>query len=209
MTTKINAYEAYALHTALKNHFTRPSYDYFKYHGKTQTSLLTFGRRKDKGLYTKLAKLFNSKEELEAFIVANLIAGREWVGDLFEEEALENYKAFTRRNGSISYFFFEDMNVLLSQNSFDSLFKSNANEYPPIINSYLSGEISIQTLAILESIFNYSEALDRRLSADDIIWGKIRLTVRKVSPFLVVDYKTVKKRLLSLLSDVAQDNLLG
>lgn len=196
---KINAYEAYALFLALKNHFTKPNYDYFKYNGRTHATLDSFGRRRDKGLYTKLARLYD-KDKLVTFIVANLLAGKEWVGDLFDEEAEQNYADFTRRSTAITYYFFEDIDTLLRQTAFDSLFKSSPNEYPPIINCYLSGEVSIHTLAILESIFNYSAVLDQRLSPDDIIWGRVRLLVKKVSPFMEYDYQTVKKRLLERLS---------
>ena len=52
----MSPFEAYKLYTAIKNHFTTESYDYFKYNGKVRASEHTFETRKDKYMFYKLSK---------------------------------------------------------------------------------------------------------------------------------------------------------
>ena len=63
----MTAFECYKEYVDLKNHFTKPSYDYFKYNGRVKVSLDKFEQRKDRFLFAKLAK----KTDLEGFLVAN------------------------------------------------------------------------------------------------------------------------------------------
>ena len=49
-------YECYNEYLALKNHFTKPEYDYIKYQGKLRTKVDTFQKRKDRIFFEKLAK---------------------------------------------------------------------------------------------------------------------------------------------------------
>ena len=51
--TENTGFAAFALYNALKLHFTSDSYDYFKYHGKTNVSKQTFTTRKDKYQFYK------------------------------------------------------------------------------------------------------------------------------------------------------------
>jgi len=43
-----SGFSAFALYNAIKLHFTTDSYDYFKYHGKTNVTRDNFAIRKDK-----------------------------------------------------------------------------------------------------------------------------------------------------------------
>ena len=75
-------FAAFALYNALKTHFTSSSYDYFKYHGKTNVSKDTFMKRKDKYQFYKLSRKY-SLVELKDFFVANFIYGSStWVGEM-------------------------------------------------------------------------------------------------------------------------------
>ena len=40
MGAEVSPFEAYQTYLALKQHFTRPSYDYFKYNGKVKVQSL-------------------------------------------------------------------------------------------------------------------------------------------------------------------------
>ena len=43
----ITGYEAFSVYSALKLHFTQKSYDYLKYNGKSNISVIAFENRKD------------------------------------------------------------------------------------------------------------------------------------------------------------------
>ena len=46
-------FEAYTLFLAIKNHFVKADYDYFKYNGKVSASFNSFLARKDKYYFSK------------------------------------------------------------------------------------------------------------------------------------------------------------
>ena len=49
-------FDVYKTYLALKNHFSKPKYDYIKYAGKTRASIEAFNKRKDKYWYEKLSR---------------------------------------------------------------------------------------------------------------------------------------------------------
>lgn len=76
-------FEAYKTYVSLKNHFTKESYDYFKYGGKGKFSESSFEVRKDKYFFYKLSK----QKDLVNYIVSNFVVNENlWVGDLVNEE---------------------------------------------------------------------------------------------------------------------------
>ena len=92
---KMDAFDAYKIYTALKNHFVLDNYDYFKYNKKIKVSHDAFLNRRDKIFF---AKLGNRKDAyLEDFLVSNfLIDTKTWVGELLSDQAEERYKDWKR-----------------------------------------------------------------------------------------------------------------
>ena len=98
-------FESYKLYTAIKNHFTTESYDFFKYNGKVRASESSFETRKDKYMFYKLSK---HKDPLN-FLVANLSENQKlWVGDLFSNDNQTRYNDFIKRRESLTYLFQND-----------------------------------------------------------------------------------------------------
>ena len=61
--TDSTGFAAFALYNALKLHFTSDSYDFIKYHGKTNVSTQTFMKRKDKySFYKRRWSIFNRND---------------------------------------------------------------------------------------------------------------------------------------------------
>ena len=88
----ITAYETFQLYNALKLHFTG-NYDFFKYNGKSNVSVDSFERRKDKYHFYKLSRKYPNKEEMKNFLVANFVENDQmWVGDLLNDGAIDNYR---------------------------------------------------------------------------------------------------------------------
>ena len=77
-----SGFSAFAMFNALKIHFTSDSYDYFRYHGKSNVTADNFSNRKDKYSFYKLSRKYRL-EDLKNFYVANLLEKDvNWIGDI-------------------------------------------------------------------------------------------------------------------------------
>ena len=105
-THKMSAYECYQHYNALKLHFTKPDYDYFKYNHKSRTSSSAFETRKDKLFFMKLAK----HEDPVKYMLSNLVENPKlWIRDIaYSPEAEKTYQRWLKRNQSFTYMFKED-----------------------------------------------------------------------------------------------------
>ena len=55
-------FDAYKTYLALKNHFSKPKYDYFKYAGKSRASIESFNKRKDRYWFERISRQKNDEE---------------------------------------------------------------------------------------------------------------------------------------------------
>ena len=62
--------ECYKTYLAMKQHFTKDSYDYLKYCGRIKASPAAFNKRKDRYFFERMSRQKNDKE-IEQFFVAN------------------------------------------------------------------------------------------------------------------------------------------
>lgn len=185
---KLSGYETFCLYLALKNHFTQKSYDFFKYHGKTSASKDSFSRRRDKYLFEKLSRKYEA-EEMRDFIVANLLAGKTWVGDMLEDDAAENYKNRIKVLQSLSYMFANEVDRALSGVAHPKeLFTAPNGELPPIVEMVMREEISLETFVILNAFIGFIPKMDERLG-DHYLWEKVRDKAVKYAPFVTFDRK--------------------
>jgi len=192
----MEAVEAYKLFIALKNHFSKPKYDYFLYNGKTRASKTSFETRKDKYMYHKLAK----KDDPVNFIVANFVkyGYNIWVGDLVaESKYTDTYLEWKRRNESISYIFEQDLDKLLP--SFDDSIKVIDGQYPKLLKLFLQNKINIETLIILDKACGIFRYWDSKLDGD-LVWEEVRLKCKKYAPFVPYDIFKMKKIILKVFA---------
>lgn len=188
-------YECYVDYLALKRHFTSESYDYFKYNGKVSAKRDSFDKRKDKFFFEKISKHKDPHE----FIVSNLIKNPSaWVRDLaYSEVAETNYQEWIRKRQSLTYVVSNDLSNL--KEDFDSNFKINDGQLPPIIDMYLGGKISLETLLICADIVGCLPYWDNKLS-DNIIWSETGMMIKKSMPFMKYDKTKIKKIFLDKFS---------
>jgi hypothetical protein len=192
----------YAMFHALKLHFTSDSYDYVKYHGKTNLSKQTFSTRKDKYSFYKLSRKY-SLDELKNFLVANfLVKDITWVGDLLGPEGEENYIKWQKRNQALTYTFKNDMMYLLENFDRDKIFIVENGNYPVLLQEMMRNKISIETLMILENQFHFIELWSKKIS-DDIIWPNIKRRIMKYKPFVNYDNDTFMVQTKELLKEYA------
>lgn len=200
--TENTGYAAFAMYNSLKLHFTSKSYDYFKYHGKTNVSAVTFLKRKDKYSFYKLSRKY-SLDELKYFYVANFLEGDKWVGDM-AKDGEEVYKKWQKTQQSLTYNFENDIVYLLSNGgSPDEMLEVKPNSYPLLMKFVQLGQIKLETLVILNDILNFFPMWDKKIE-DDIIWPNFKMTCIKYTPFLQYDKAKFKKILKEKIKDYAE-----
>ena len=192
---KVTPFETYQHYLSLKNHFTNPKYDFFKYGAKTRASVTSFNKRKDKYWFEKTSRKYSDKEVVD-FLVSNFTATDNpqnlWIGEIINSGE-RNYSEWRKRQQSLTYLFKEQSNELLLENELENLFNCTKG-HPPILKKFLSGNVSLETLTIFDKVFHFSKNFDKKL--DDPVWESVSLKLKKYSPFLNIDmfkYKQGKR----------------
>jgi hypothetical protein len=193
----LTGYEAFCLYTGLKLHFTS-SYDFFKYNGKVRVTVDAFDNRKDKYYFHRIARKYN-KEEFTDFLVANFLDNPGvWIGKLLDEEANERYVQYQKNMQSLSYIFEEDCRHLFdSLDNPNDILKTNG-EHPVLLKKAFRGEVSIQTVYILNQILNFVPVWKQKI-VDTIVWSNYENKLNKYSGFIRIDlmkYKLILKKSL-------------
>ena len=195
--TETTGFEAYALYQSIKLHFTSDSYNFFRYNGKTNVSKDNFSNRKDKYSFYKLSRKY-SIDDLKYFFIANfLVKDVNWIGDIANEEGEENYKKWQKRNQSLTYSFEQDIIHLFNstQSPNDMLVVENG-EYPLLLKEMFHGNISIETICILNDIMNFLPMWSKKIT-DDIIWPTHKRKMEKYTPFISYD----KNKFINILKE--------
>jgi hypothetical protein len=196
-----SGFSAFALYNALKLHFTSDSYDFFKYHGKTNVSKSNFSTRKDKYTFYKLSRKYNLAD-MQDFYVANfLVKSVNWVGDISSVEGEENYKQWQKRNQSLTYKFEQDIIGLLnSVTTPNELLVVEDGQYPFLLREVMQGTIAIETLVIMNDIMNFLPMWDKKI-ADTVVWPAMKRKIEKYSPFVRYDKEKYKNILRESLKE--------
>jgi len=191
-------YDAYKCYLSLKNHFTKDSYDYHKYCGKSRASVQSFYKRKDRFWFERVTRQKTDQEIVE-FFVSNFITctdpSKLWIGEIIREGETR-YAEWKKRNQSLSYVFKEETQKLFDSKKVDDVFDCSKG-HPPVLKNYLSGNISMETLVIYDRIFLFGDKFDKQLS--DPVWETVRMKMKKYSPFLNIDvprYKNILKEVV-------------
>jgi len=192
-----DGYDAYKYYMAVKMHFESDSYDIIKYNYKTSGNERAFWKRKDKYHFAKVARRIDNLDELIGFFVAGFISGKKWVGDMLADDT--HWSAYQKRHQSLTYTFTEDLNKLSEEvDSFDDLFKiTDDSPYPMVIDRYLSEDICLETLVILNQLTKF---LDNVVVTDTIVFPDVSKRVRKYSTFVSPNLKKMKEIVLKLFT---------
>lgn len=171
-------FDSYKLYTAIKNHFTTESYDFFKYNGKVRASETSFETRKDKYMFYKLSK---HRDPL-TFLVANFSENQKlWVGDLFGNDNQNRYNEFLKRRESLTYLFENDLSSLLED--FDKNFEVPEGSYPHLLNLLVRKKINKETFIIIQDCVRFFSKWNKEIN-DPVLWPTIALNCKKLHPFL-------------------------
>lgn len=197
----MTGYEAFGIYQALKLHFTRESYDYFKYNGKTNITINSFDNRKDKYYYHKLSRKYPDKQDFCNLLVSNLLEKDNlWVAELLQEEAEIVYKKHQKVIQSLSYTFENDCrNLFENVDNPNDIVKVKNGEHPILLKHTLQKNIQFETTCLLNKILNFLPTWNKNIT-DTIIWPNCRLKIVKYAAFLPVDvvkYRLILRRIVN------------
>ena len=194
----MNGYDLYCTYQAIKLHFSSEQYNFFHYDGKTRVSIDAFQKRRDKFLFHRLARKYRD-DEMVPFLVANFVHSDDnWTKSLLEEEAEQTYREWKRTTDSMSKIYAEDLQKIATKETFNELFKVDDGQFPKLLVLFMQNEVTIETMVILNNIFDFIRIWDKKIS-DDIIYPKVSRKIRKYGSFLAVNvdkYKTLTKETL-------------
>ena len=190
--------DAYRQYLALKNHFTKDSYDYHKYCGKSRATVQSFYKRKDRFWFEKVARQKSDQEIIE-FFVANFVSCPDpetlWIGEMIKEGE-ERYTNWKKKIQSLSYVFKEETEKLFDDKKVDEIFQCSKG-HPLILKSFLSGKISLETIVIYDRIFLFGKDYDKKLK--DPVWETVSRKIKKYNPFLNIDVFRYRKILKEII----------
>jgi T4 gene Gp59 loader of gp41 DNA helicase/T4 gene Gp59 loader of gp41 DNA helicase C-term len=196
----IHPYDAYAYYMAIKLHYERDSYDALKYNFKTSANPQSFQTRKDKYFFAKLAKKFDSPNDLIGYYVSNFMHGSKWVGELLESGD-DNYFKWKKYHEALKYRFSEDIGTLVDYiqdrgTNFDSLFTMEDDEqHPPIVKLLIREQISVETVVLLDKMIGFVKRLDKQIT-ETLVWPEMSIKIKKTKPFVNADIEELKKIVL-------------
>ena len=200
MKTKVTPFETYQTYLSMKNHFTNSKYDFFTYGGKSRATMTSFNKRKDKYWFEKTSRKYSDEEVLN-FLLANFVntdtPQNLWIGEIINSGE-RIYAEWMRRIQSLTYIFKEQSQMLLSETDLETVFDCSKG-HPLLLKSYLGGEISLETLTILEKVFSFVKNFDKKLS--DPVWETVSLKIKKYSPFININVFQYKKVLRELINE--------
>jgi hypothetical protein len=196
----VTPFETYQHYLSLKNHFTNPKYDFFKYGAKTRASITSFNKRRDKYWFEKTSRKYSDKEVVD-FLVSNFVAADSpsnlWIGSIINSGE-RIYAEWMRRQQSLTYLFKEQSNELFSETKLQDALNCSKG-HPPVLKKFLSGQLSLETLVIYDKIFGFSKSFDKKL--DDPVWETVSLKIKKYTPFINTDIFQFKKILRDIIDE--------
>ncbi len=186
-------FEVYKTYLALKNHFTKDNYDYHKYCGKVRASLQSFYKRKDRFWFEKLSRQKSEKEVID-FFVSNFVSSgdpqRLWIGDIIREGE-KTYISWNGKIQSLTYLFKSEVESVISIKDFNETFEVKGSSHPLLLKEHLQGNLSLETMIILNRILGYKTDFDKKLK--DPVWCLVSKNMNKYDSFLNIDVFKFKK----------------
>jgi T4 gene Gp59 loader of gp41 DNA helicase len=191
-------FEVYKDYLALRNQFTSPYYDYFKYRGGGSANQDSFDNRKDKFFFEKVAK----HRDPHNFMLANFVKfPKTWIRDIaYSDEAEKIYQDWLKRKENLTYLLQNDLNKL--QFPFDRNFAIENGQLSHLLVLYLGGEINIETTCVLTDLVRCYRYWDKQLE-ENVIWLEIGQLIKKYTPFVKYDKDEVNKIVLDFFAEKA------
>ena len=183
------------MYCAFKAHFTRDDYDYFKYDGKTRIKRESYYKRKDRIFFAKIARKYPEYEDVKNYLVSNFVKTPQGYVASFDDKVYEDWK---ERRSSFYTIFAYEMQPLVK--NFEPLFKVENSNHPKLLREYLGKRVSLETLAVLDSLVHFSKKWDIEMQGD-YVWNDVKKLLINYQRFLTIDVKRYRIQLLKLIEE--------
>lgn len=175
----MTSFEAYVTYLAVKRHFTRGTYDYFKYHGQIKASKEVFDARKDIMKFQKMARI---RHPLPEFLAVNLRdAPNMWAGQIMHPDAELKFLGYRRIMESFPYHL---GNALEEIGHIKDALRIGDGDVPKILNLHLAGQVSLEVLIALDELIGFSKKFDTKLALNPL-WDDVSWKMMKFRPFML------------------------
>ena len=192
-------YDVYTTYLAMKKHFTDVKYDFFRYNGKTRSSVSAFNKRRDKYFFERMSRKL-SDDEIKMYFIANFIAtdnpSAVWVGEIIQNGE-KKYSEMSKKHQSLTYSLTQEIRDLFESNTLPEVFDTRRG-HPIALKAYLAGELSVESLTILDIVFDFSKKLDGRMT--DPVWETVSMKIKKYRPFLNINVSKYKQILREVIN---------
>lgn len=170
---------------AVKLHFTTEKYDVFEMNGRVNGSRATFDRRNDRQIFERLANKFKTDHEYIQFLVANFAYGHR--NAVYSNESDEHYRLWMKRKESLTRQFQTDLGKIINHLEMNRIppeqIYSVDTGMPELLNLYLGGYVTIETMVILQDFDDYLSKWEPLI----MLWNDSFLTIRKCTGFIKYD----------------------
>lgn len=188
----MKAYDAYVAWIAIRNHFASPSYDYFKYNGKTRANAQSFENRQDKWVFLK----FSRQRDPVNFIAANMIFNPDSYIGSYNVSFQNEFDKYVE-NGE--YWFRKDLNQLKTSFN-DNFVVDSSNSMPYLLQLLKSDKISIFTACVFETLINCDSKWSK--TPQYMIFRNLSLKIHKSAGFFKIKSDKYKVIVLKHFNDL-------
>jgi hypothetical protein len=191
-SNEANGWEVYQVYNALRLHFNSGTYDYFKFHGKSNCSKTSFLNNKAKYMFYRISRKYSVEDAFDFFIANMTVKDNPWIADLVQEEAHQIYQRWQKKQQSLMYHFKEELDkVLEGQQRPDDILLIKGGQNPPLLDYLISGG-SLEFVCMLNEVLHFVPVWNKKVN-DDIIYPIWARRIEKYSPFLKFDRNKAKE----------------
>ena len=192
----MDGFKAYRYYLAIKLHFTTEKFNVFENRGNVKGTREAFNARNDRYIFEKLANKYSEDKEIIQFFVANFAYGNE-TAIYAGQEAEDNLTEWVKRKQSITQKFIDDLAIILTHIEVNklptaSIFNFIDSTYPVLLELFIGGKISIETLRIIDDLHPILEKWQENNSIR-YIWNQEMLRIKKLTGFVKYDRIKVEK----------------
>ena len=186
--------DVYQMYCAMKAHFSKSSYNFIKYGGKTKVSRDSFWKRNDRYFFVKISKKYNN-DEIKDYLLSNFIQNRNGYIANFNDQ---NYENWLDRKMMFYNIFQQELKPYIK--NFEPLFEIKGGNHPTLLKEYLGKRVSLETMVILDELVDFSKKWDEQLG-DDVVWPDIKNLMKNYKGFLTINKNKYRMKLLSLIEE--------
>ena len=193
----MHGFDVYRTYLAFKQHFSNPSFDFFKYDGKVNAKETTYQQRNDFYFFETVARKYSEQEVME-FMLASFVASetpqKVWIGDI-KRSGRNHWVVWQKLHQSLAYVVKQDLNRVVEHlettgHTFNNLFETMGG-HPPLLKLHIRRDVSLETLIILDMVLGFIPSWDKSLR--DPLWEQLSFKIKKYKPFLSINTLPFRK----------------